>query len=417
MKNNSVNPSPKPLLLILGILMVSSIFSLKAQTIMFDDFSYSDVNDPQLPIFNKWSIVTGTSGPPDGGVYNKSNIAFIVDPANSKNKLMTLKTTTNGTTKANTHSRIETSGYDYFEGTYAARIKLTDESFTSKDANIQTFFTIVASSLAGDGTKYSEMDIMEYMAADKWGIAPDQRVGYTTTYHKYIANPWQAWKTYNFQQKSLAGWHTFVATCTDKVNVRYYMDNVLIATHSVTDATTQAGLKVYPRSNMQIAFANWIWNNVLGTSTANRTNTLTVDWVLYYKNTNYSPTQVDALVNTYRTQGLKRRNLLGQTFINTTGARIEATSDENSSSDSNALNGYPNPFKESLDVDFESKIEGIAQVKLIDMMGKTAHTQQHQSQIGTNTVKINGVGKLNQGLYIVEIQSDREILRVKVLKE
>ncbi|QSB29347.1 carbohydrate-binding protein [Flavobacterium sp. CLA17] len=229
---------------------------------------------------------------------------------------MTLKTTVNGQSKAVTHSRIESS-YEYFEGTYASRVYLSDESFTTKDANIQTFFTIVSSSLAQDGSKYSEMDIIEYMAADKWGVSPDNRVGYTTSYHKYIANPWKPWKTYSTQQKSLAGWHTFIATCTDGVNIRYYMDNTLIATHSVTDNETQAGLPVYPRSTMQVAFANWIWNNVLGTGTGNRENTFMTDWVLYYKNTALDLTQINTLVTNYKAQGLKRRNLAGQTFYDT----------------------------------------------------------------------------------------------------
>jgi hypothetical protein len=303
----------------LRLLLLTFIFfglSCHAQVIMFDDFNYSGNNDPQLASFNKWQIVNGVSGPPEGATYNRNNVAFIADPDNAANKLMTLKTTVNGQTKAVTHSRIESS-YEYFEGTYASRVYLSDESFASKDANIQTFFTIVSSALAQDGSKYSEMDIIEYMAADKWGVSPDNRVGYTTSYHKYIANPWTPWKTYSTQQKSLAGWHTFIATCTDGVNIRYYMDNTLIATHSVTDSETQAGLSVYPRSTMQVAFANWIWNNVLGTSTSNRENTFMVDWVLYYKNTALDLTQINTLVANYRSQGLKRRNLAGQTFYET----------------------------------------------------------------------------------------------------
>lgn len=304
-----VSVNPKLLLLTFILFGLSS----HAQVIMFDDFNYSGNTDPQLSSFNKWQIVNGVSGPPEGAMYSRNNVNFITDPANSANKLMTLKTTVNGQSKAVTHSRIESS-YEYFEGTYASRVYLSDESFSSKDANIQTFFTIVSSALAQDGSKYSELDIIEYMAADKWGVSPDNRVGYTTSYHKYIANPWTPWKTYSTQQKSLAGWHTFIATCTDGVNVRYYMDNTLIATHSVTDNETQAGLSVYPRSTMQIAFANWIWNNVLGTGTSNRENTFMADWVLYYKNTALDLNQINTLVANYKAQGLKRRNLAGQTF-------------------------------------------------------------------------------------------------------
>lgn len=308
-KNIIVSINSKLLLLTFILCGLSS----SAQVIMFDDFNYSGNTDPQLSSFNKWQIVNGVSGPPEGATYSRNNVNFITDPNDASNKLMTLKTTVNGQSKEVTHSRIESS-YEYFEGTYASRVYLSDEAFASKDANIQTFFTIVSSALAQDGSKYSELDIIEYMAADKWGVSPDNRVGYTTSYHKYIANPWTPWKTYSTQQKSLAGWHTFIATCTDGVNIRYYMDNTLIATHSVTDNETQAGLSVYPRSNMQVAFANWIWNNVLGTGTNNRENTFMADWVLYYKNTALDLNQINTLVANYRSQGLKRRNLAGQTF-------------------------------------------------------------------------------------------------------
>ncbi len=307
-------PLSKAKAILLGLLLYGTSVPLSAQTIMFDDFTYSSATDPQLSAFNKWSIVQGQNGPPEGAMYSRDNIKFITDPANASNKLMTLSTTVNGQTKATTHSRIESS-YEYFEGTYAARVYISDEAFTTKDANIQTFFTIVSSQYAGDGSKYSELDIVEYMAADKWGIDPDKPVMYVTSWHKYVANPWQAWKTYFAPKGSKAGWHTFIATCTDKVNVKYYMDNTYLGSQSVTDSEIQAGLSVYPRSNMQVAFANWIWNNVTGSSTANRTNTMQADWVLFYKDQELNLTQVNALVDGYRNTGLQRRNLAGQTYI------------------------------------------------------------------------------------------------------
>src|SRR6478735_400543 len=85
--------------------LISSYFSVQGQTIMFDDFTYSGVGDPQFAAFNKWNIVTGTSGPPEGAQYRKENVNFVADPANSANKFITLSTTVNGQTKATTHSR------------------------------------------------------------------------------------------------------------------------------------------------------------------------------------------------------------------------------------------------------------------------------------------------------------------------
>jgi hypothetical protein len=293
-------------------------FSATSQTIMFDDFTYTGVTDAQLPVFNKWNVIDGVDGPPDGGVYSKNNITFITDPSNANNKLMTLSATVNGSSRATTHARIETSGYEYFEGTYAARINLSDVPFTYQDANIQTFYTIVSSSLAMDGTKYSELDIIEYMASDKWGISANNPVGYFTSWNKYQADPWEAWKTYFSRQGSLAGWHTLIAQATDGVNVKYWLDDIYLGAQSVCDGNNpdnDTTSPVYPRSNMQVAFANWIWNNVIGSSTSNRTTTMQADWVLYYKNTALTKAQIDALVAGYRTQGLQRQNLAGQTYI------------------------------------------------------------------------------------------------------
>jgi GH18 family chitinase len=300
------------LLLLLAVLLPQGI---QAQTIMFDDFTYTGVNELVSPATasNKWTIVNGQSGPPEGAMYSRNNIEFVADPGNANNKFMKVSTTVNGASRAIVNSRVE-SAYEYFEGTYASRVYLSDEALGTQDGNIQTYFTIVPSSLAQDGTKYSEMDIVEYMASDKWGANSNKQALYTTSYHKYIADPWKPWKVYNVQTKSYAGWHTFMAVCTDKVNIRYYIDGVLIATHSVTDNETQAGLPVYPRSTMQIAYANWIADNALGGSTANRTNTMQVDWTLHYKNTALSYTEVNALVDSYRASGLQRRNMAGQTY-------------------------------------------------------------------------------------------------------
>lgn len=302
------------LLLLLALLTHQTSF---AQSIMFDDFTYTGVTDltNRANASIKWNVIDGESGPPDGAIYSKNNIEFVTDPDNVNNKFLRVSTTANGQTRAVTHSRIETDGFEYFEGTYASRVYLSDEATGTGDGNNQTYFTIVSSDLASDGSKYSEMDIVEYLASDKWGLNPDKPALYTTSYNKYIADPWKAWKTYVVQKKSYGGWHIFMAVCTDKVNIRYYIDGVLISTQSVTDSESQAGLPVYPRSPMQIAYANWIVDNDLGPSTANRTNTMQVDWTLHYTNTALSYDQVNALVAGYRSSGLQRRNLAGQTLI------------------------------------------------------------------------------------------------------
>ncbi len=299
----------------LSLLMSSWTQLSQAQTIMFDDFTYTGLNDAQLPTFNQWNIINGISGPPEGGQYSRDNIAFVTDPGNSGNKLMSLRTTVNGQTKATTHARIETAGFDYFEGTYAARVYFSDTPYDFQDANIQTFYTIVGSQLGGDGSRYSELDF-EYMASDKWGISPNNKVMYLTAWNRYIANPWQAWKRYFSSQQSYAGWHTYTVSCTDGANVKFWIDNTYMGAMSTTDSD---GTSVYPRNPMQVAFANWIWNNVVGSSTQIRETKMQVDWVLFYKNQEKTPQQIADVVATYRSQGLQRRNLAGNTYVTNTG--------------------------------------------------------------------------------------------------
>lgn len=298
--------------LMLGF-MLSFSFCVNAQVIMFDDFNYNTINDTELTSFNKWNIINGVSGPPEGGLYQQDNIKFKVDPNNENNQLMTLSTTVNGQTNAITHSRIETRDFEYFEGTYAARVYYSDLPYGYGDANIQTFYTIVGSHLSGDGSKYSELDF-EYMASDKWGISANNKVMYLTSWNRYIAEPWQAWKRYWADTKSYEGWHTLVVTCTDGVNVKYYMDGQFITSMSTTD---NDGTSVYPRSPMQVAFANWVWNNVIGDSNDTRNTTMEVDWVFFQKDTELSTNQVENLVSNYRSSGLVRQNLLGQKYYKT----------------------------------------------------------------------------------------------------
>lgn len=305
---------------------------------MFDDFDYANVNEADNS-FNRWTIIDGLNGPPANAIYSANNVRFYNDPTNSANKLMALDTrvTVNGNSKTITHARIETEEYVYRRGTYAARVYFSDAPTGYGDANIQTFFTIVSHELATDETRYSELDIIEYMAYDRWSAPSNlgKPVRYTTSYAKYIPNsdPFIKWRAYNEKQESLAGWHTFVASCTDGVNVRYYMDGNAIGVHSYSDGdhpNPSVKFSVYPRSDMSIAFANWVWNSSLGAGTQSRTTTMQVDWVLFQRDQALSPAQVNTFVGTARSQGLKRQNLAGEKYFAAnnpppTGAiRIEA---------------------------------------------------------------------------------------------
>ncbi|CAZ95078.1 MULTISPECIES: carbohydrate-binding protein [Zobellia] len=278
--------------------------------IMFDDFNYDGINDDDLSNFNKWVVVDGLNGPPANAIYNKGNVKFVQDPDLSGNALVTLETVVNkqGSGTDITHSRIQTNGYDYFEGTYSARVNFSDVPFAYKDGNVQTFYTIVSHLLATDGSRYSEIDF-EYFAADKWGTSTDNQVLYTTAYNRYEGDNF--FNDSDSSTRSYSGWHTYTFSFTDGVNVKFWVDDEYLG---VLKYSPKDGSPLYPRSPMQIAFANWIFGHITGASTENRNSTMKVDWVLFYENEEVAPSEIENLVSEFRSNGIQRRNLAGEVF-------------------------------------------------------------------------------------------------------
>jgi hypothetical protein len=156
---------------------------------------------------------------------------------------------------------------------------------------------------------------------------------YLTGWNRYIADPWQAWKSTKTSVKSWKGWHTLVMQANDGTNVKFWMDGTFYGSMSVTD---NDGTSVYPRSNMQVAFANWIWDFQVGSSNVSRTTTMAADWVLYLKNKAYSPVQVDTVVQNFRDKYITRKNLKGQVTYNIPTAT-------ESQEEIQQIEVYPNP--------------------------------------------------------------------------
>lgn len=382
----------KTYLQLLLILLTFSGNLILAQTVMFDDFNYDDIDDPEIGSFNNWNIIHGTNGPPSGANYDKNNLSFQTDPLDPNNSIMILQTTVNGSTKATTQCRIETNSYSYFEGTYAARVKFSDIPYTYGDANIQTFYTIVSYLLAGDGSKYSELDF-EYMASDKWGISPNNQVMYLTTWNRYIADPWQAWKAYSTDVKSYANnWHTLVMSATDGTNVKFWIDGVYFGALSVTD---NDGTSVYPRSNMQVAFANWIWNNQTGNSSDNRNAPFTVDWVLHVKDEEKTTQEVNAIVENYKNNNIDRVNLAGSSHTNI------LTSNSKSTNNNLVLFAYPNPSENGIFTLSKSVNQAVVYNTLM------------QEVLTVHQNNIIDLSSLKSGVYFIKSNNET----IKVLKK
>jgi len=264
--------------------------------VMFDDFDYSGVDDLNLEVF-KWSIKEGVAGPgPVGCQWSKNNITFIDDGKNNGNKVLRLSATTNGTASSCTQAEIlhETK---YFEGTYAARVKFSDEPIIGQKGDMinETFFTISPLRYDNDPL-YSECDF-EYLSNGGWG--KEGSTMWLTSWHTYQDYPnFEMDNTNDSINESHEGWHDLVLVVAEGT-VKYYIDGVLRATHRD---------KFYPRATMCISFNLWFLNEdgALLPSDSTRTYIMDVDWVYHAKNQVLTTEEVIEQVTNYRSKRIKR---------------------------------------------------------------------------------------------------------------
>jgi hypothetical protein len=253
--------------------------------ILFDDFSYSTREEMTA---NGW-IVRGGSGWPGvhGASFRPENVSFVDYPNQAGNRLLRMTSATDGTA-ANTYQTQICHQRKYLEGTYAARVRFSDEPASGADGDqvVETFYTITPYVKALD-PDYSEMDY-EYLPNGGWGGS--DLSFYVTTWETVQIEPWNADNTSNSVQGSLAGWHTFVTQVTAGT-VRYFVDGKLIAQH---------GGNYYPDAPMSINFNLWFIDGGLGEAGGVREYQEDIDWVFHQTNTLLMPAEVDAKVNELR---------------------------------------------------------------------------------------------------------------------
>ncbi len=103
---------------------------------------------------------------------------------------------------------------------------------------------------------------------------------------------------------------------------------------------------------------------------------------------------VDANVVYYR---LKQVDMDGRfTYSNTIAVRMQAISGVK-------MQVSPNPFVENLYVRFTSNESGMAQVQLLTIGGQKVQVQQATIGKGNNTIQVQGIGRLNAGIYIAQL--------------
>jgi len=193
--------------------------------ILFDDFSYTTREEMTA---NGWIIRSGSGWPGvPGATFRPENVSFVDYPDQAGNRLLRMTSSTDGTNE-NTYQTQVCHQRKYLEGTYAARVRFSDEPDSGSDGDqvVETFYTITPYTQPLD-PNYSEMDY-EYLPNGGWGGTA--LTFYVTTWETVQIEPWNADNTSNSVQGSLAGWHTLVTQVTGGT-VRYFVDGKLIAQH------------------------------------------------------------------------------------------------------------------------------------------------------------------------------------------
>lgn len=89
-----------------------------------------------------------------------------------------------------------------------------------------------------------------------------------------------------------------------------------------------------------------------------------------------------------------------------------------SSTISNEIEVYPNPFTNAFFVDFESEIDATAQLRVTDLIGKTIYEENVQFTIGHNSHQIELNPNLSNGIYMISLQVGEQPVRtIKMIKD
>lgn len=259
--------------------------------VMFDDFNYTGSSDPNLAAHD-WAVRTSSGGPGvTGATWSANAVTFPASTAAGGTHVMQLTASTDGTSANTIQAEIDTVQRKFLDGTYAARVYLTDAPVSGPngdDVN-ETFYTI--SPLAScDDPNYSENDF-EYLPNGGWGVNGPRM--YTTTWYTYCNSPYSQDNSSTSVVASDAGWHTLVMTVHGGT-VTYYIDG--------NQYWSTTG-KYYPRENMTIDFNEWFINGYLNGSSTPRTWEEQVGWVYYAGGVALSPTQVTSAVGKYQSGG------------------------------------------------------------------------------------------------------------------
>ncbi|PYS83795.1 MAG: hydrolase [Acidobacteria bacterium] len=265
-----------------------------ASQVLFDDFSYSDRKELAA---HGW-IVRAAAGWPGvpGATWWPEGVTFLKDESLARNRILRMTSSTDGTGEHTRQTQI-CHQRKFFEGTYAARVRFTDDPAAGPggDQLVESFYTISPLKAPMDAA-YSELDF-EYLPNGGWGVAGPTL--YETTWYTFSPEPnWKKDNVFNMTKGSRAGWHTLVTQVAGG-KVRYFVDGEQQVEHDG---------RFYPRSIMSINFNLWFIKDGAARAQGARSYNEDIDWVFFEAKAALTPEQVEARVAALRRQSVRFRD-------------------------------------------------------------------------------------------------------------
>jgi hypothetical protein len=260
--------------------------------IFFDDFSYADTG---ALLSHGWRarVARGHPGVP-GAEWSPAAVSLVDDVAQAGNRVLRLTARTDGTPEGTQQAQV-CHARKYLEGTYAARIRFTDDPVSGADGDpvIETFYAVAPLRHDFD-PQFSEFD-WEYLPNGGWG-APETRL-YGISWQTVQIEPWHAYNQLHQEFGSHAGWHVLMMQIANG-RTRLFVDGRQIDEH---------GGRNYPAVPMAISFSLWFSpGGLLPASALPRVWEQDVDWVFHAKDRVMSPDEVLAAVADLRRRGSAR---------------------------------------------------------------------------------------------------------------